>query len=54
MNITIVDQEKNPDYEFFADDYNTLMQRKGVTPEYAQRETRRRSTLIASMLVETW
>ncbi len=28
------------------------MQRKGVTPEYAQREARRRSTLIASMLVK--
>jgi malate dehydrogenase (oxaloacetate-decarboxylating)(NADP+) len=52
VNITIVDQEKNPDYELFADDYYTLMQRKGVTPEYAQREARRRSTLIASMLVK--
>ncbi len=28
------------------------MQRKGVTPEYAQREARRRSTLIAAMLVK--
>lgn len=51
VNITIVDQEKNPDYDKFADDYYNLMQRKGVTPEYAQRETRRRSTLIAAMLV---
>ena len=52
VNITIVDQEKNPDYELFADDYYQIMQRKGVTPEYAQREARRRSTLIASMLVK--
>ncbi len=51
VNIEIVDQEKNPDYEKFADDYYQLMQRKGVTPEYAQREARRRSTLIAGMLV---
>jgi malate dehydrogenase (oxaloacetate-decarboxylating)(NADP+) len=51
VNITIVDQEKNPDYDKFADDYYNLMQRKGVTPEYAQRESRRRSTLIAAMLV---
>ena len=51
VNITIVDQEKNPDYEKFADDYYNLMQRKGVTPEYAHREARRRSTLIAAMLV---
>ena len=36
----------------FADDYYSIMQRKGVTPEYAQREARRRSTLIASMLVK--
>lgn len=28
------------------------MQRTGVTPEYAQRESRRRSTLIAAMLVK--
>ncbi|EKE24339.1 MAG: hypothetical protein ACD_6C00150G0001, partial [uncultured bacterium] len=52
VNITIVDQEKNPNYEMFADDYYNIMQRKGVTPEYAQREARRRSTLIAAMLVK--
>ena len=52
VNIQIVDQEKNPDYEFFADDYYQIMQRKGVTPEYAHREARRRSTLIAAMLVK--
>ena len=51
FNIEIVDQEKNPHYEQFADDYYELMARKGVTPEYAQRESRRRSTLIAAMLV---
>lgn len=52
VNIEIVDQENNPNYEKFADDYYTIMQRKGVTPEYAQREARRRSTLIAAMLVK--
>lgn len=52
VNIEIVDQENNPHYEKFADDYYQTMQRKGVTPEYAQRESRRRSTLIASMLVK--
>src|SRR5699024_6596029 len=52
VNIEIVDQEKNPHYEQFADDYYQTMQRKGVTPEYAHREARRRSTLIAAMLVK--
>ena len=52
VNIEIVDQENNPHYEQFADDYYQTMQRKGVTPEYAQRESRRRSTLIAGMLVK--
>ena len=28
------------------------MQRKGITVEYAQREARRRSTLIAALLVK--
>jgi malate dehydrogenase (oxaloacetate-decarboxylating)(NADP+) len=52
VNIEIVDQEKNPQYETFWQDYYQLMQRKGVTVEYAQRESRRRSTLIAAMLVK--
>ena len=52
VNIEIVDQENNPHYEQFAEDYYQTMQRKGVTPEYAQRESRRRSTLIAAMLVK--
>ena len=51
-NIEIVDQEHNPLYEQFWQDYHNVMQRKGVTVEYAQREARRRSTLIAAMLVK--
>ena len=52
VNIEIVDQEQNPLYDDFWQDYYTTMQRKGVTVEYAQREARRRSTLIAAMLVK--
>jgi len=52
VNIEIVDQEKNPQYEDFSKEYHQIMQRKGVTVEYAQREARRRSTLIAAMLVK--
>ncbi len=52
QNIEIVDQEHNPLYEQFWQEYHNIMQRKGVTVEYAQREARRRSTLIAAMLVK--
>ncbi|MEQ1324859.1 NADP-dependent malic enzyme [Acinetobacter soli] len=52
VNVEIVDQENNPLYEEFWKDYYKIMQRKGVTVEYAQREARRRSTLIAAMLVK--
>mgnify|MGYP001064053526 FL=1 len=52
VNIEIVDQEKNPLYDDFWKDYYNTMQRKGVTVEYAQREARRRSTLIAALLVK--
>ncbi|MFI7817797.1 phosphate acyltransferase, partial [Acinetobacter baumannii] len=47
VNIEIVDQEQNPLYEEFWKDYYQTMQRKGITVEYAQREARRSSTLIA-------
>lgn len=52
INVEIVDQEHNPDYEMFWKDYYQATQRKGVTVEFAQREARRRSTLIASLLVK--
>ncbi|MCF9000289.1 NADP-dependent malic enzyme [Acinetobacter nectaris] len=53
INIEIVDQEHNPQYEECWKNYHEVMKRKGVTVEYAQREARRRSTIIASMLVKT-
>ncbi|EMP8095250.1 NADP-dependent malic enzyme [Acinetobacter baumannii] len=52
VNIEIVDQEQNPLYEEFWKEYYQTMQRKGITVEYAQREARRRSTLIAALLVK--
>ena len=52
VNIEIVDQENNPLYDDFWKDYYNTMQRQGVTVEYAQREARRRSTLIAALLVK--
>lgn len=51
-NIEIVDQEQNPYYDDFWKDYYNSMKRSGTTVEFAQREARRRSTLIAAMLVK--
>ncbi|MFC3902693.1 malate dehydrogenase (oxaloacetate-decarboxylating)(NADP+) [Acinetobacter marinus] len=51
-NIEIVDQEQNPYYDEFWKDYYNSMKRSGTTVEFAQREARRRSTLIAAMLVK--
>ena len=52
VNIEIVDQEQNPLYEEFWKTTIKLCKRKGITVEYAQREARRRSTLIAALLVK--
>jgi malate dehydrogenase (oxaloacetate-decarboxylating)(NADP+) len=45
----------NPDhdsrYREYSAEYHRLMQRKGVSPDAAKREMRRRNTLIAAMLV---
>jgi malate dehydrogenase (oxaloacetate-decarboxylating)(NADP+) len=38
-------------YEQFWQEYYRLMERKGVTVDYAMREVRRRATLVASMMV---
>ena len=51
-NIEIVDQEHNPSYEDFWKDYYNGLKRQGITVEFAQRESRRRSTLVAAMLVK--
>jgi malate dehydrogenase (oxaloacetate-decarboxylating)(NADP+) len=38
-------------YEEFWQTYHRLMERKGVSPDYARREIRRRATLYASLMV---
>ena len=47
----LVNPESDPRYRAYWAEYHRLMQRKGVTPEYAKREMRRKTTLIAAMLV---
>ncbi|MDP2759276.1 MAG: NADP-dependent malic enzyme [Sideroxyarcus sp.] len=47
----LVNPDEDPRYREYWMEYHRLMARKGVTPEVAKREMRRRSTLIAAMLL---
>jgi len=51
-DIEVVDQDNYPQYETFWQHYHRMLERKGVGEELAQREARRRTTLIGAMLVE--
>jgi malate dehydrogenase (oxaloacetate-decarboxylating)(NADP+) len=47
----LVNPENDPRYRAYWTEYHRLMQRKGVTQEYARREMRRHHTLIGAMLI---
>ena len=47
----LVDPTYDPRYREYSEAYYTLAQRKGVTPQIARLEMRRRSTLIGAMLL---
>jgi malate dehydrogenase (oxaloacetate-decarboxylating)(NADP+) len=47
----LVNPESDPRYRAYWMEYHRLMERKGVTPEYAKSEMRRRTTLIGAMLI---
>ena len=47
----LVDPDNDSRYREYWSEYHRLMQRRGVTPENAKHEMRRRPTLIAAMLV---
>ncbi|MDH2917242.1 MAG: NADP-dependent malic enzyme [Gallionella sp.] len=47
----LVNPDSDARYKEYWMEYHRLMARKGVTPEVAKREMRRRSTLIAAMLL---
>ena len=51
-NITIIDPNNNPHYERYCEHYYTQNQRNGVSAELARRDVRRKTTLIASLMVE--
>ncbi|HKY21372.1 MAG TPA: NADP-dependent malic enzyme [Vicinamibacterales bacterium] len=50
-DLVIVDTEHDDRFREYWQHYHRLMQRKGVTTQYAKLEMRRRPTLIAAMLV---
>ena len=51
VDFELVNPESDPRYREYWTEYHRLMARKGVTPEVAKREMRRRGTLIAAMLL---
>jgi len=50
-DLTIVNPESDPRHREFWMEYHQLMSRRGVTAQYAKLEMRRRTTLIAAMLL---
>jgi malate dehydrogenase (oxaloacetate-decarboxylating)(NADP+) len=50
-DFTIVNPEHDERYREYWQEYRRLMSRKGITAQYAKLEMRRRTTLIASMLL---
>ncbi|MCX7193541.1 MAG: NADP-dependent malic enzyme [Proteobacteria bacterium] len=51
VDFELVNTESDPRFREFYKEYHRLMQRRGVTLDSAKREMRRRTTLIAAMLV---
>jgi malate dehydrogenase (oxaloacetate-decarboxylating)(NADP+) len=49
---SVVNPENDPRYREYWQDYHKLTERSGVTPQYARLEMRRRTTLIAAMLLK--
>jgi malate dehydrogenase (oxaloacetate-decarboxylating)(NADP+) len=51
-HITVVNPEHDERYREYWQDYHRLTERRGVTSQYAKLEMRRRTTLIAAMLLK--
>jgi len=50
-HFTVVNPEFDERYHAYWSEYHAIMARRGVTPQYARIEMRRRTTLIAAMLL---
>ena len=51
LDFEILDPDNNPRYDDFWQEYHRIMERKGVSLDYAKREVRRRLTLCGSLAV---
>ncbi len=51
-NFGLVNPDSDPRFRDFWTEYHEIMQRKGVSIEYAKREARRRTTLIGALMVK--
>lgn len=51
-NITIIDPNNNPNYQTYSQHHYKNNQRNGISLELARRDVRRKTTLIASLMVE--
>jgi len=51
VDFTIINPEHDERFRQYWEAYYNLMARKGVTPQYAKLEMRRRSTLIGAMMI---
>jgi malate dehydrogenase (oxaloacetate-decarboxylating)(NADP+) len=51
-HVSVVNPEQDERYREYWQTYHQLTQRSGVTPQYARLEMRRRTTLIAAMLLK--
>ncbi len=51
VDFTLVNQDDDPRFKEYWMYYHKLMERRGISPDHAQKEVRRRATLIAALLV---
>jgi malate dehydrogenase (oxaloacetate-decarboxylating)(NADP+) len=51
MDFELVNNENDPRYREYWSEYYQLMKRRGVSPEYAKREVRRKTTLIGALMI---
>ncbi|HEX4869758.1 MAG TPA: NADP-dependent malic enzyme [Moraxellaceae bacterium] len=51
VDFELVNQDEDHRFKQYWQYYHQIMERKGISPELAQKEVRRRATLIASLLV---
>ncbi|MGH8753714.1 MAG: NADP-dependent malic enzyme [Burkholderiales bacterium] len=51
VDFELIDPENLPRYQEYWNTYYSMMQRRGVSVEYARREVRRRTTLIGALML---